>query len=650
MSRLRCEKSWGMQYLFCAYVFCALGLFCSGTSAPAVADTSGISAEAFGTLPNFELIKLSPTGNRLAGLQIIEGHEVLVTQSFEAKDENKVHFSTFKNYRVAGFDWVNDERLVISLMIPKKIDHVRFYITRMIAMNWDKSNNIQLQRKARSSQFHSDVISMLPDDPDHILVGVDYKERYYPDAYKLNVNDDSMELKMRNMVPVVDWDADQSGAIRMGYARKDNRDSLVFRNSPDDDWRTLYHYDAIKEDAPFLPVGFTEQPHIIYVARQDEGGHQAFYRYDTAENRFLEKVAGHDNFDISGLILSETGALEGYHYVDEYTKIVYLTPFFQTLQRQLQKNFPDHISRVVSQSRDRRKFIIKVTGPDLPGDYYLLNLDSKEFYKFGLSHPQVDQSKLSPMEIVRYRARDGLEIPGYLSLPQGVDRRSAPKIPMVILPHGGPFARDSYGYNYWVQFLTTRGYGVLQMNYRGSSGYGKAFEEKGYHEWGRKMLEDINDGTKWVIAQGIADPNRICIMGGSYGGYAALQAVVKDPTLYKCSVAMAAVTDVKRKLEGDRRYRYYRRWHYYIRNDELSANQISPAHHVDKLNLPILLIHGTEDERVPYAHSKVMSRAFKKARKPHKFVTLKDGDHYLSRQKNRIRFFQEVEKFLAKNL
>lgn len=189
------------------------------------------------------------------------------------------------------------------------------------------------------------------------------------------------------------------------------------------------------------------------------------------------------------------------------------------------------------------------------------------------------------------------------------------------------------------------------MNYRGSSGYGTDFEEKGYREWGRKMLEDINDGTKWVIEQGYADPKRICIMGGSYGGYAALQAVVKDQSLYKCSVSFAPVTDIIRMFRDDRAFLDYRRHERYVRNEEIDSADISPINHVDKLNLPLLLIHGTDDRSVSYKHSKTLaSKMKKKKRKDFKFITQKGGDHHLSREKYRIQFLQQVEKFLQKYL
>ncbi|MBL4894328.1 MAG: S9 family peptidase [Emcibacter sp.] len=215
----------------------------------------------------------------------------------------------------------------------------------------------------------------------------------------------------------------------------------------------------------------------------------------------------------------------------------------------------------------------------------------------------------------------------------------------------GPFARDAYGFDYWAQFLATRGYAVLQMNYRGSTGYGADYEALGENEWGGKMLDDINDGAHWMIAEGYADPKRICIVGGSYGGYAALQTLIKEPGLYKCSVALAPVTSMATLFQNARKFLGLKeRYLPYIRNEEGSLADISPYNHIDDINVPVLLVHGTEDRSVEYKQGKMFAKRMKKKKKNIRFITLEDGDHHLSREKHRIKFLQEMEKFLKKNL
>ncbi len=613
-------------------------------------EKPSISAEAFGQLPSFGQIKLSPDGKKVASLQNFNGEMVLVTQSFEDTDGKKLHLVAFENIDINWFRWVNDTRLIISVGTDRTNMGTRFRLTRMMAMNWDKTDQIQLLKRTLGSQFHDRVVSLLPDDPDHILMAVDKTVTNHPDVYKINVYSGKMRRHLKSRSLVRDWMADGNGVVRLGLGKHKNQNRLIFRNAAGEKWRTLVKYDVIEDETPFHPAGFSDVAHIIYVSKQDEQGRKAFYRYDTETGEFLDKVAGHDRVDISDLIINKKGEITGYTYLDEWPTTVYKSKFYQSLQRMLRKNFPDHLVTILTKSRDERKFILKVSGPDLPGDLYFLNLLTRDLYKFANTNTSIDREKLSDMEIVQYKARDGLTIPAYISFPKGLDMDSAKKLPMVIMPHGGPFARDSHGYDYWVQFLTTRGYGVLQMNYRGSTGYGEGFLQRGYHEWGRKMLEDINDGTRWVIEQGFADPARICIMGGSYGGYAALQAVVKDQGLYKCSVAFAPVTDVLRMLVDNKNFLDHKRSAFYVRNDDLGAREISPINHLEKLDLPILVIHGTRDVAVPYKHGRNFARKMKKQRKDFKFITFKDGDHYLSNEKHRIKFFQEVEKFLERNL
>ncbi|NOZ67597.1 MAG: S9 family peptidase [Alphaproteobacteria bacterium] len=625
-------------------------LFFMATLPVAAMGKPSVSVEAFGQLPSFGQVELSPDGKRVASLQNFKGTIFLVTQSFDETDSQKPVFIVFDNADIDWFHWVSNRRLVISVGVDKNDRGTRYHITRMMAMNWDRSEPKQLMTHNLRSQFHDNVVSMLPDDPDHILVAVDKSVVNHPDVFKVNVHTGKMKRHVKSRAKVRTWMADGNGVVRLGLGIYKNRNRLIFRNGKDEPWRTLARYDVIKDEVPFSPEGFSEVPHIIYVSKLDESGRKSFYRYDTEKGQFLDKVAWHDNVDVSSLIINKKGEITGYSYLNEYWVTVYKSKFYQSLQRMLKKNFPDHMVTILTTSRDERKFILKVSGPDLPGELYILNLVTKDLYKFADTNPLVDITKLSDMEIVHYKARDGLRIPAYISFPKGVNVKNAKKLPMVIMPHGGPFARDGYGFDYWVQFLTTRGYAVLQMNYRGSTGYGTKFERMGYHEWGRKMLEDINDGTKWAIEQGYADPKRICIMGGSYGGYAALQAVVKDQSLYKCSIAFAPVTDVRRMLLDDRDFLDYRRNEFYVRNDDLSTSEISPVNHIGGFNLPVLLLHGTIDRVVPYKQGKKFADKMKKRRKDFKFITLKEGDHHLSNEKNRIKFFREVEKFLKKHL
>jgi dipeptidyl aminopeptidase/acylaminoacyl peptidase len=241
-----------------------------------------------------------------------------------------------------------------------------------------------------------------------------------------------------------------------------------------------------------------------------------------------------------------------------------------------------------------------------------------------------------------------LQIPAYLTLPRGLDPKN---LPLIVMPHGGPFARDEWGYDVWVQFLANRGYAVLQPNFRGSTGYGKDYVDKGAGQWGRGMQDDIDDGAKWLIERGIADAKRICIMGASFGGYAAMWASVRNPDIYRCAISLAGVSDVAALLKYDRSAlsatRYYREWREKVQGEEdFDLASISPMKAVDKVAIPILIAHGTHDERVPPEQSTKFHELLTKAKKPHEFVLYEGEGHGFDNPADNIDFLKRVEGFL----
>ncbi|VAV98204.1 hypothetical protein MNBD_ALPHA01-801 [hydrothermal vent metagenome] len=608
-----------------------------------------ISAEAFGQLENFKSIKLSPDGNRMASLRNYRGKITLITQSMDPAEKGQWYVISVDEGEYKWFKWLTNDRLAVSVRFPDSDPGIQYSTTRLYAIDWNKQNpkNLVKSRRARS-QFQDRLVSRLPDDPDHILLALDDKRQNYPYVYKINIHTAKRKRVVTIASHITDWMADKKGVVRIGFGHYKTRNRIIYRQSADDPWEKIADYDAVDDQKPFHPLGFSPDPKVIYVSKADENGFQAIYAYNYEMREFIEKIAGQDGADISGLELDDKGNLLSYSYYDDNYHIIHKDKLYQRIARMTARFFPDQQADIVSRSKDKKKFIIKVSSPVNPGDYYFLDLNSNKIDWFSESYPGLDDDKLSPMQSVRYPARDGLEIPAYLSLPVGV--KDAKNLPTVILPHGGPFARDYYGFDYWVQFLTTRGYAVLQMNYRGSTGLGNDFETAGHKEWGGRMLDDINDGARWMIEQGHADPARICIMGGSYGGYAALQSLVREPGLYKCSVAFAPVTSMLRLYNNFNKFFGTQRYVPYIRDDNIALSDLSPHSNIDKITVPVLLAHGTGDRIVNYRHGETFAKRMKKKNKDIRFITFEDGDHYLSLQKHRIKFLREVEKFLEKNL
>jgi dipeptidyl aminopeptidase/acylaminoacyl peptidase len=315
--------------------------------------------------------------------------------------------------------------------------------------------------------------------------------------------------------------------------------------------------------------------------------------------------------------------------------------------------FKDRSVEVYGRSEDDRRVLARVGGPSHPPIYYIVDFTTKTAEIVGEEYPALANATLGEVRVITYKARDGTMIPAYLTLPPGPAARN---LPLVVMPHGGPEARDDYTFHWWAQFLATRGYAVLQPQFRGSTGFGDAFRRAGYQQWGLKMQDDITDGVKAMIGQGIADAERICIVGGSYGGYAALAGATFTPDLYKCAVSVNGVSDLPTMLGGVK----FQTGPdsdsvaYWLGNigSAYSKKVIerSPARAAAQIRIPILLMHGVDDTVVPIAQSEIMAHALEQAGRKYTFIRLAGEDHWLSRGETRLQVLTEIEKFLAANL
>jgi dipeptidyl aminopeptidase/acylaminoacyl peptidase len=306
---------------------------------------------------------------------------------------------------------------------------------------------------------------------------------------------------------------------------------------------------------------------------------------------------------------------------------------------------------LVSWSDNRRRLIVRVDSPtDVPG-YAFVDLETKKADWIGPEY-ELQTNDIAPMRAITYRAADGMELNGYLTVPRGKVEKG---LPLVVLPHGGPESRDTLGFDYWSQALASRGYAVLQVNFRGSSGFGHAYHEAGYGQWGRKMQTDLSDGVRWLAAQGVIDPKRVCIVGGSYGGYAALAGATLDPEPYRCAASVNGVSDLRRMVAYSRSrgaewsQRYWTRFMGAEDQGDPILRDLSPAAQAAKAKIPVLLVHGRDDTVVPLEQSRVMAEALEKAGKPAELVILKGDDHWLSRGETRLQMLRAVVDFLEKH-
>jgi dipeptidyl aminopeptidase/acylaminoacyl peptidase len=388
----------------------------------------------------------------------------------------------------------------------------------------------------------------------------------------------------------------------------------------------------------------------------EKTGNYALWRYNFATRKQGELVYEVPGVDIDDYdTRNDSPELYAAYFTTDRPRAHWFDSELAELQANIDKavgsTLGDRAASIVSYSRDRMRMLVHIGGSNDPGRYYVFDQAAGVMQLFAQANDKLKPAQLTATTYTKYKARDGLEIPAYLTLPAG---RPARNLPLIVMPHGGPFGiRDDGTYDVEVQFLANRGYVVLQPEYRGSGGYGKAYTEKGEGQWGRAMQDDLDDGMDWLAKQGTIDPKRVCIVGGSYGGYAAMWGAIRNPERYRCAASFAGISDLKRQMkfwDGMSSSRSDRsEWRKTVKGDEtFDLTTVSPLYAVDKLQVPLLMVHGDEDQRVPYKQSKLYADALAKTGKPYEFVTLKGEGHGFSSDANRQLWLDKLEAFLTK--
>jgi dipeptidyl aminopeptidase/acylaminoacyl peptidase len=402
------------------------------------------------------------------------------------------------------------------------------------------------------------------------------------------------------------------------------------------------------------PVGLTEDGASVAVEERNDQTFAVLVAHAISDPSQRKELFSNPNFDIDYIIKDEwTDRVIGVAYADDRMEYVYFDPKREALQRRLQQVFPHVSVHAVSSDLAQDKVIVATEAPRQPTKYYLLDRTTHIAEPLQSAYPNLTEADLGEMKPYPYRARDGLDIPAYLTLPPG---KQAHNLPLVVMPHGGPEVRDMLAFDWMGQFFANRGYAVFQPNYRGSSGYGHKFTEAGLMQWGLKMQDDITDGVRKLIADGIVDPKRICIVGGSYGGYAALAGAAFTLDLYACAVSFAAVTDLPSFIHtvhfdrgsGAEALLVSRIGSPIDDSEQLRAT--SPARHAEAIKCPVLLMHGEGDTTVRIDQSERMYDALREAGKKVQFIRFPGEDHYFGLASTRIQFLSETEKFLAANI
>ena len=636
-----------MLFLFSLF----FGLAFNAQAAPA-------PAEVFGSLPKVYDAAISPTGKQIALIRVAQGQYLVQVITLGKAGEKPRLVSLSKGVKPISVVWANPDRLLVSYWQSEKSNGVPFTTGFIFSLDTKKMKGRTLVKPNVNvfRQYNHVVVDYLEDDPKYILMAFSKDDNNIrPDLVKVNVETGVTRRVRRGRSGVQEWFTDLRGEPRIGRGLKEGDTEDWFmrvRDADSNEWRPSEYYPGLDADVELH--GFTGDPNELIIASYQGKDTKGLYIYSLLEKKITRKLYHNDTYDAESVILSQDGnQIVGAKFVGESTEVELFDGFASTIER-LREQYPAHTVDFIDQSDDASLLIVKISNPYDPGIVGLYDARKEQLQPIADLYPKLTSDQTGEVISVKYKARDAAVIPGFLTIPPSItDASKLKRLPFIILPHGGPYGRDEKRFDYFAQFFANRGFGVLQMNFRGSTGYGKAFEEAGRENW-VVMQDDVEDGARWLIEKGYADPERMCIAGWSYGGYAALMGALKTPDLYSCAISMAGVTDLQDMIRDIKKYRFGRisARNFILKGfdskHDIRAN--SPVKLAGDLKVPLFLAHGTLDQRVHFDQFKRMKSALRKADAPVSYMSFKDEDHFLSNQENRIDFFEGLDTFLIETV
>jgi dipeptidyl aminopeptidase/acylaminoacyl peptidase len=637
-------------------------------AAPAGVIQSFDAAAAFGARPGVADLSLSPDGKSVAYIVPTKGQgSMLVT--LDLAEGSKTHVAlraSGKPERLGNCHWVSNERLVCIMYGVVKSNLILLPFTRTVAVNRDggtlKLLSTRNNEYTRGLQLGGgEVIDWLPDEEGAVLMSRVYLpddhlgSRTGSDREGLAVDWlDTRSLQIKSMESpskgVREYLTDGRGTVRIiGRSTHglNGQDSGIvaysYRKPGSRDWLKLGDYNYV-DGSGFDPAAVDHDLNVVYGFKKKDG-RKAVYTIALDGSQSENLIYSRPDVDVDDLIrIGRRNRVVGVSFATDVRQPVYFDPDIEKLMRSFSRALPQQPqARIVDSSVDEHVLLIFAGSDDDPGVYYLFDRPSKQLRTFLVVRGELEGVKLAKVKPVTYPAGDGEKVPGYLTLPPGVDDPKG--LPAIVLPHGGPGDRDEWGFDWLSQYYASRGFAVLQPNFRGSTGYGEAWlHRNGFRSW-RIAIGDVLDAGRWLVAQGIADPAKLCVVGWSYGGYAALQSAVTDQGVFKAVVAIAPVTDLQTLKEE------HRDWSdYYLVSDMIGegpqVREGSPARNAEKIKVPVLLFHAALDRNVGIAQSRLMASRLQSAGVKHELVTWDDLDHHLEDSAARTEMLRKSDAFL----
>ena len=628
----------------------------------------------FAKEPATNRAQLSPDGKRLAFLREYGGRTTLFILDIDQKkvsrlDVGEAELVNDAPKQVGNYSWIGDNRLVIATTVWDM-----FY--GVLPTNWDGSRAVPLtgyednRIKLNGNKLLAREVIHAFENKDQEILMLDRHEDgagspNRPDILRVDTLLGQVGVEVKNPGEVSRWGLDFDGVARFGVLTHGQQSGAIYRDSATAPWRTILPLE--NRSGSIRPLGFDAASGHVLVGALNAENRWAVFPIDPATGTMGEALLSDPVYDVvsegiadsagvglvSTIFSRKKRSLLGIRYYTEASHVKWYDREFAGYQMSADKALPDTVNLLAGMSRDEKRLLWYSSSDQNPGQYFLMDVEKHKLTLLGSRMPWVNPAQMAPMLLVKFAARDGLQIHGYLTVPVGHQPKN---LPLVVLVHGGPWVRDVWVYDPLVQLLANRGYAVLQVNYRGSTGYGDDLYRKARRQIGREIQNDIEDGTRWAIDSGVADPKRVAIMGASYGGYSTLFGLGRTPELYRCGISIAGVTDWLAFFQNSdvAEYRSSQRyWREQLGDpvkDKYDLQDISPVNFADKITAPLLIIQGKEDQRVPPDQAKRMIAALEKAgRKPESMFVPKLA-HTFGNEKQRTEIFTAVAAFLEKNL